>query len=874
MNRVRVPYRGVGHMSVRASKSLTWAGAAFGFASLVGGSVAHADDWTSLGLDPGRARATAEKSGATFSPAWNANPASSAIVASPLVADGLVVLAGARGDVTALRAVDGTQAWTVKAPGDVGASPAIDAGRIFLPTLNGQLQALHLSTGAEAWSQAFGGQNYSSPIVVDDSLGKGLVVAAGFPQQKIVRLGLSTGTSQWETARGVVGDLVNSSAALSGGRLTFGVNGGRYQTFDALTGAASWNATANGAVGLSTPLVAGTAAYFLPGGKTATLYAADAATGAPLAGWPVQALDPAAPAAATVVGARVAVSSPVLAGGLVVFTARFEYDLAAKPNGAPGTHPLHELVVAVDPAKIAVAWQLEIGRREAATLNEVPELNLAPTPVVFATDGNPLLALASSIVPTVRVLDLAGAEQWSTSLSAPTRSSPVLANGLLIVATDVGVVHAFASNVNHAPVIATDGYSPAEGELVDGPTQTLSWAAASDAEGQTVKYQVRVVAADGDLCETWLKQLDAEPSATSVVLARGELKAGLTYRYAVRARDAFGAWSDWSTERSFTLAIPAKIDVGGQSFDTLAEAIASLPASGGVVNVGRGLVRLHATLVLPAGVSIVGAGPHDTVLDATGQVAGVQMKSGGGTGASSLKSVTVTGAEVGVQVVDVQNAVLRNLVLRDNKKVGVQVEEGAAADAINLTIARNPTGASVSGKLAIRSSIVTGNDKGLERVGTGQVTSRYNDVVDNVTAGYAGFAAGTGDLAATVTFRSTADFHLAGLQPTTDMGDPADAFALEPLPNGARVNMGAFGNTTTAELSRSSEGWTTAATTRAVSAGPSPVGDSTPSGTPPGGGGSGCSVAPMPSETGGAFAWFVLALSAGGALLMGRRRRE
>ncbi len=858
------------------TKSLIGAGVAFGFASLVGGPAARANDWTSLGLDPGRARATDEKSGAAFSSAWNANPAGSAIIASPLVADGLVVIAGAKGDVVALHAVDGTQAWASKATGDLGASPAIDAGRIFLPTLNGRLQALHLSTGTEAWSQAFGGQNYSSPIVVADSLGKGLVLAAGFPEQKIVRLGLSTGASQWETPRGVVADLASSSMALTGGRLVFGVNGGKYQTLDALTGAPAWSATAAGAVGLSAPLVSGTTAFFLPGGKAATLSAANAATGELLAGWPVQVLDPAAPAAATVRGARVAVSSPVAMGGLVVFVARFEYDLVAQSNGAPGKHPLHELVVAVDPAKIAVAWQQQIGSREAATLNEVPELNLAPTPVVFATEGNPLVAVVSSLDPKVRVLDLGGAEQWSTSLSAPTRSSPVFANGLLVVATEAGVVHAFASNVNHAPVIATDGFSPAEGELLDGPTQTFSWAAANDAEGQAVTYQVRVLSAtDGDLRETWLKQVDAEPGATSIVLAREELKAGLAYRYAVRARDAFGAWSDWSTERTFTLALPAKIDVGGQSFDTLADALASLPASGGVVNVGRGVVHLHSSLVVPAGVSVVGAGAHDTILDATGQVAGVQLKSGGRSGAASLKSVTVTGADVGVQIVDVQNAVLRNLVLRDNKKVGVQVEEGASADAANLTIARNPTGASVSGKLAIRSSIVTANDKGLERLGKGEVTSRYNNVAGNKTSGYDGLAAGTGDLAVDVTFRSSADFHLSGLQATTDMGDPADAFALEPAPNGARVNMGAFGNTTTAELSRSSDGWTTAATTRSISTGPSPVGDpSTPASTPPGGGGSGCSVAPSPTEIGSGFAWFVLALSAGGALLMGRRRRQ
>jgi MYXO-CTERM domain-containing protein len=857
-------------MSVHKQKGLSWAGLAFGVASLVGGTAARANDWASLGYDAGRARATDEKSGATFAPAWNANPTGSAIVASPAVVDGYVVVAGRRGDVAALRAVDGSSVWSVKAAGDVAASPAVDAGRVFVPTLSGQLQALHLSTGLESWKQAFGGQNFSSPIMVEDGLGKSLVLAAGFPQQKVVRLAASTGASQWETARDLLPDLVGSSVALSGTQLTVGVNGGRFQAIDLKTGEGGWNASTNGAVGLSAPLVAGGTLYFLPGGKATALYAVDSSTGVALPKYPVQVLDASAPPAASVVGARNAVSSPVLMGSLVVFVSRFEYDLAAAPNGAPGRHLMREYVVAVDPATVAVAWQVELGHKDVATLNEVPELNLSPTPVVFATSANPLVAVASSLDAKVRVLDLSGAETWSTTLAAPTRSSPVLANGLLIVATELGTVHAFRSDANRAPVIATDGYSPAAGELVDSPTPTFKWAAASDAENQAIRYQVRILAQDGDVREAWLKQIDVAEGQTSVVLAREELKAGLDYQYAVRARDAYGAWSEWSDVRPFTLAIPAKVDANGQSYDSLADAIAALGAAGGVVDVGRGVVHLHAPLAIPAGVSIVGAGAGETVFDATGQVAGVQLTAGGRKGASTLKGVTVMGADVGVQVVDAQNAVLRNVVLRDNKKVGVQVEEGAVADAINLTIARNPTGASVAGKLAIRSSIVTANDTGLARVGAGLVTSRYNDVVGNKTAGYEGVTQGTGDLAAAITFRSSADFHLEGLQPTTDMGDPADGYDLEPQPNGARVNMGAFGNTATAELSRSSGGWTTAATARAVSTGPSPVGDEPPS-TGPGGGGSGCSVS-GDSSAGHAFAWVVVALAIAGAVLMGRRR--
>jgi hypothetical protein len=58
-------------------------------------------------------------------------------------------------------------------------------------------------------------------------------------------------------------------------------------------------------------------------------------------------------------------------------------------------------------------------------------------------------------------------------------------------------------------------------------------------------------------------------------------------------------------------------------------------------------------------------------------------------------------------------------------------------------------------------------------------------------------------LASSVVFvaASSHDYRLAGLQPSTDMGDPSDAVGDEPTPNGSRINLGAFGGTADAERS-------------------------------------------------------------------------
>jgi MYXO-CTERM domain-containing protein len=845
---------------------------ALALAALLGAApAAYANDWASLGLDGARGRASDEKSGATFSPAWNSSPSGAGFVSSPAVVDGFVVLAGAKGDLSALRAADGSEAWTIKAAGDVGASPGIDRGRIFLPTLGGKLQALRLSTGASIWTQPFGGQNYGSPAVVNDAMGTSLVLGAGFPQQKMVRLSAATGATQWETPKDAVAGLISSSPAFGGGQLMFGMNGGRYQSLDPLTGATTWKVDFTGQVGMSTPLVVGTTAYFLPGGADAKLYAASIATGEKATGWPVAAVDPAAPAATAYASSRTIVSSPALLGDLVVFVARFEYDLKNGANGVPGKHVLHEMLFAVDRATASVAWQQEIGRKDVDTMNEIPELSISPTPASFATETDPMVAVASSIVPTVAVFDIGGKQVWSASLSAPTRSSPVLANGKLYVATDLGVVHAFVSDVNRAPVAPTT-FEPAEGGYVEGPTPALKWTGATDREGQALRYQVRVAAQDGDLFESPLATFDLNAGETQTVLERGTLTTGQSYRWAVRSRDDHGAWSDWSPSQTFLAAVTPPVSVDGKSYDTLADALAAAAPSGGTVDIGRGLLHIKEGLQVPAGVTLAGTSPHDTILDATGAKVGVELKAGSGSGKSAptVKNLTVTGADIGVQVSDAQGAVLRNLLVRDNKKAGVQVEEGATAEGINLTIAHNPLGASVTGKLSIHSSLVVSNDTGLRRAGTGVVTSRYNDVFDNKTANYEDTAAGTGDLSVAVTFRSAADFHLAGLQPTTDHGDPADGYALEPLPNGARVNMGAFGNTATAELSESTAGWKPVTGAKAsVPSGPSPSVDSPPV-APPGGGGGGCVVAGSPDSPTGPFLGLLVAF---GAILIARRRK-
>jgi hypothetical protein len=165
--------------------------------------------------------------------------------------------------------------------------------------------------------------------------------------------------------------------------------------------------------------------------------------------------------------------------------------------------------------------------------------------------------------------------------------------------------------------------------------------------------------------------------------------------------------------------------------------------------------------------------------------------------------VTVTGAatcvSVGGDATDVQ---LTHLVARDCATAGIAVVAGGGATIVNATLATNGTGVDSAGVATIKNSLVSGNDVGLKSGGAQALASRYNDLFANTTP-YAGLAAGTGDLASSVTFVDLTghNFLLPGPQASTDQGDPGDDVADEPPPNGARVNLGAFGGTADAELS-------------------------------------------------------------------------
>jgi outer membrane protein assembly factor BamB len=510
--------------------------------------VSRADDWPQFGFDATRSASSPEMSGATFAPAWTHVVSTGPTVATPVVADGTVVMAGGAGEVTALGAQDGIARWTRPLGDGIGATPTLDNGRITITTLTGALYSLRLDDGSVEWQRMFGGLNYGSPVLVPSAVAgqrDSVILPAGVPAMELWRLDATSGAPIWQTMQGAFASIIYSSPAVAGNRVVIGMNGGRFQGLALDSGATSWKFDAGGFVYLSSPLVRDGRVYMFPGDADGQLFAINAEDGGAIAGFPLGIPLP-APAAGTAASRwNVAVSSPTAIGGSIVVQLR-QHDL--RP-GAGGTQSIvmREYVAAVDPAAPRVRWVHALGTREIATTNQLPTLNACPTPAGFVGEGRTFVVVSSSIAARVAVLDAAsGEERWGAPLSAPGRSSPVFANGQLYVATDAGVLHTFASTWNRPPSPPAR-LSPSGGDCVDPARASLRWEGASDPDGDALSYQVRI--GDPAAGEMAVAATTAGGQVSSPMPAA--LERGKTYAFAVRSRDARGAWSTWSATERF-----------------------------------------------------------------------------------------------------------------------------------------------------------------------------------------------------------------------------------------------------------------------------------------------------------------------------------
>src|SRR5207248_5484501 len=164
----------------------------------------------------------------------------------------------------------------------------------------------------------------------------------------------------------------------------------------------------------------------------------------------------------------------------------------------------------------------------------------------------------------------------------------------------------------------------------------------------------------------------------------------------------------------------------------------------------------------------------------------------------------------GILLIDTQGATVENNTIYTPGGDGIRLESSAAGNHIRDNIVWTQNGYDLY--VANDSQLAFDSDyNNLFTTGTGIAAwwqKDYADIFDwMIEAGYDQHSIGSSVLDPTLddprfVNLATDDYHLTNQVSTSiDAGDPARSYALEPAPNGGRIDQGAYGNTSQAALS-------------------------------------------------------------------------
>jgi outer membrane protein assembly factor BamB len=202
-------------------------------AALGGAAPGRNQEWAVFKGDPERTGSTPAHLPLAPKLRWQAGSGGGGIVASPSVANGLVVFAALDKHVYAVDVETGLPRWpSVETGGFVFAAPSISDGIVLLAVTDGRLVALNLTDGSQRWEVRLNGTLSASPLVV-----KGTVVEAT-ESGEVAALALDNGAPLW--TRKLPGLARGVSPVWTGGRVVVGDADGNVWALHALTGQTLW----------------------------------------------------------------------------------------------------------------------------------------------------------------------------------------------------------------------------------------------------------------------------------------------------------------------------------------------------------------------------------------------------------------------------------------------------------------------------------------------------------------------------------------------------------------------------------------------------------------------------------------------------------
>ena len=169
----------------------------------------------------------------------------------------MLVFGGHEGTVLAFD-MDGKAMWKYQASSEVLSSPVVGQGVVVVRSVDNRIVGLDAATGQQKWTV----QRTSPPLILRNAPGMVVVekdVIIAQPGGKLISLLLATGAPRWEVAVGEARGAtelervtdIGGTPVLFEGQVCAAAYQGRVGCFDVATGAARWNKDLSSEVGVS-----------------------------------------------------------------------------------------------------------------------------------------------------------------------------------------------------------------------------------------------------------------------------------------------------------------------------------------------------------------------------------------------------------------------------------------------------------------------------------------------------------------------------------------------------------------------------------------------------------------------------------------------
>jgi eukaryotic-like serine/threonine-protein kinase len=163
------------------------------------------------------------------------------VYASPIVADGFVFIPSYDGKLYALDEYTGSLIWSFATGSNIVATPAVGNGIVYLSSKDFTVYALDENSGSMLWRISNVAPVVSSPVLADGKLFYGTLYSPSAGRAEFLELNPQDGTVFWRTT---ISDYIEGSAAVSNGRVFFGIGALSNAVIVALnetTGKSAWN---------------------------------------------------------------------------------------------------------------------------------------------------------------------------------------------------------------------------------------------------------------------------------------------------------------------------------------------------------------------------------------------------------------------------------------------------------------------------------------------------------------------------------------------------------------------------------------------------------------------------------------------------------